>query len=219
MFIKKIAVLLILVLLVFALTSQVVKYQVSKDKCIGCGLCVQTKVCPTNAIQMKSGKAIIDMDKCIACGLCKNENPSVKYPGCPTKAIDQVKIEEKQITTQEIKPSSNTTTIVTEKDKVKEAKPTETAKAVEKKQETTKPQSDSLKNEEENIVKKVIYYVESKTCIGCRLCVSQCPVNAISMQKGKAIIDMDKCISCSICKNGNPSNNYKGCPVEAIKTK
>lgn len=219
MSIKKIAILLVFVLLVFALTSQVVKYQVKKDQCIGCGLCVQTKVCPTNAIQMKNGKAIIDMDKCIACGLCKNGNPSIKYPGCPTKAIDQITTAEKQVTPQEIKPAANTTTIITEKDKPKEEKPVETPKKVEQSTEKTTTQSDTLKKEDENIIKKVIYYVESKTCIGCRLCVSQCPVNAISMQKGKAVIDMDKCISCGICKNGNPSNNYKGCPVEAIKTK
>ena len=62
---------------------------------------------------------------------------------------------------------------------------------------------------------KPYYIVDRKKCIGCRLCVSNCPVNAIEMKGGRAIIDADKCISCGICENGNGST-YKGCPVDAI---
>jgi len=62
---------------------------------------------------------------------------------------------------------------------------------------------------------KKSYVVDAKRCIGCQLCVANCPVNAISMVNGKAVIDADKCINCGICENGN-GGNYKGCPVNAI---
>ena len=62
---------------------------------------------------------------------------------------------------------------------------------------------------------KKAYVVNAKKCIGCRLCVKACPVNAISMVNGKAVIDADKCINCGICENGN-GGNYAGCPVKAI---
>ncbi|MDD3050420.1 MAG: 4Fe-4S binding protein [Candidatus Cloacimonetes bacterium] len=60
------------------------------------------------------------------------------------------------------------------------------------------------------------YKINRDKCIGCRLCVSACPVNAISMKHGKTIIDDEICIDCGICFNGNNSN-YKGCPVSAIE--
>ena len=51
--------------------------QVLKEKCIGCGNC--TRVCPTGAIQIKNGKAEIDLNKCINCKNCQAV--------CPVKAI------------------------------------------------------------------------------------------------------------------------------------
>ncbi len=59
------------------------------------------------------------------------------------------------------------------------------------------------------------YKVNPKMCIGCQLCVSECPTGAISMVHGRAIIDADKCINCGICEDGN--GDYKGCPTGAIK--
>ena len=59
------------------------------------------------------------------------------------------------------------------------------------------------------------YKVNPKMCIGCQLCVSVCPTDAITMVHGLAIIDANKCIDCGICEFGN--GNYKGCPTNAIK--
>ncbi|MDD2227841.1 MAG: 4Fe-4S binding protein [Candidatus Cloacimonetes bacterium] len=56
--------------------------------------------------------------------------------------------------------------------------------------------------------------VSPAKCIGCKLCVSPCPVDAITMIKGKAVIDSAKCVSCGICIDGN--GRFRGCPVRAI---
>lgn len=185
--------------------AQVSKYQVNPKQCIGCGLCVQSKSCPTNAISMKNGKAIIDADKCISCGICQNGNQS-NYKGCPVDAISTQIVEKKVV---------NLTPQASEKS---QSKP-----IIEKKsntpQKAAKTDSVKVQSKEETVLSKIIYYVESKTCISCRLCVSSCPTGAISIQNGKAVIDTEKCISCGLCKNGNPSTGYKGCPVSAIKTK
>jgi len=61
------------------------------------------------------------------------------------------------------------------------------------------------------------YVVNPKKCISCRLCVSKCPTDAISMVKGKAVIDEAKCIACGICADG--SGKFKGCPTSAISQK
>lgn len=75
----------------------------------------------------------------------------------------------------------------------------------------------SNKSSVENIQKNVkkSYIVDGRKCIGCNLCVVNCPVKAIVMVDGKAVIDAEKCTNCGICVNGNNSN-FIGCPVEAI---
>ncbi len=50
--------------------------------------------------------------------------------------------------------------------------------------------------------------VDPDKCIGCTICVQKCPVQAITMQDGKAVIDREKCIQCGLC--------IKACPVTAI---
>ena len=52
-------------------------------------------------------------------------------------------------------------------------------------------------------------WIDEKKCIGCGICVKICPVDAISMKNGKAIIDQEKCIHCGKCR--------PDCPVEAIR--
>jgi ferredoxin len=63
---------------------------------------------------------------------------------------------------------------------------------------------------------EVSYRVDPRSCISCRLCVRYCPVGAITMSRGVAVIDQDKCISCGICSEGD-FQRFEGCPVEAIR--
>lgn len=49
---------------------------VDKEKCTGCGTCVDT--CPVEAITVED-KAVIDKENCIECGVCVD--------GCPEEAI------------------------------------------------------------------------------------------------------------------------------------
>lgn len=46
-------------------------------------------------------------------------------------------------------------------------------------------------------------------CTGCGACVHACPVEAICMVDGKAVIDYDLCILCGAC--------VEACPVDAIE--
>ncbi|MEA3452312.1 MAG: 4Fe-4S binding protein [Bacteroidota bacterium] len=49
---------------------------VNKAECTGCEACVEC--CPTEAIEMQDGKAVVT-DACIDCGVCVDE--------CPVEAI------------------------------------------------------------------------------------------------------------------------------------
>jgi len=45
-------------------------------------------------------------------------------------------------------------------------------------------------------------------CIGCQVCLGECPVNVITMEDGVAVIDGEGCIGCGKC--------YDVCPSDAI---
>lgn len=55
---------------------------VNKDKCDGCGSCVD--VCPTGAVTLdpETGLSTIDPEICAECGACEQE--------CPVQAIIEV---------------------------------------------------------------------------------------------------------------------------------
>ena len=49
--------------------------------------------------------------------------------------------------------------------------------------------------------------VDNEKCCGCESCVGACPVSAIAMADGKAVVSAD-CIECGACVGE--------CPAEAI---
>lgn len=51
-------------------------------------------------------------------------------------------------------------------------------------------------------------HIDLKKCRGCGQCLDVCPVEAISLVKGKAVIDQDRCIFCGAC--------MAACPQAAI---
>ena len=55
----------------------------------------------------------------------------------------------------------------------------------------------------------MIYKVD-ESCIGCGTCVEACPMEAIELKDGKAVINTEICIQCGTCEGE--------CPISAIKT-
>lgn len=50
--------------------------------------------------------------------------------------------------------------------------------------------------------------ISGDKCIGCGACVEVCPVDAIKLQSGIAVVG-DECVECGVCVNE--------CPNEAIE--
>ena len=50
--------------------------------------------------------------------------------------------------------------------------------------------------------------VDQEKCLGCEACTGACPVSAISMNDGKAVVNADECVDCGAC--------VSTCPAEAI---
>jgi len=49
-------------------------------------------------------------------------------------------------------------------------------------------------------------FIDSEKCKGCAICVSLCPVQAISIIQNKALIDQNKCNECMQCLDECPND-------------
>ena len=71
----------------------------------------------------------------------------------------------------------------------------------------------------------IIYHIEPKKCVGCLLCLKNCPVEAISGERKKVhVIDQDLCIKCGACFDVCPPKvqavfKYTGKKKERILSK
>ena len=63
-------------------------------------------------------------------------------------------------------------------------------------------------------------YKITESCVGCQLCVKNCPVMAISGDKKKMqLINPKRCLDCGVCQKGCPKSavlDEKGQPGERI---
>lgn len=62
---------------------------------------------------------------------------------------------------------------------------------------------------EKKIIRKKAY-VDKKQCVACGVCVKNCPLGAIKIEKGIfASVNLDKCVGCGKCS--------KACPASVIE--
>lgn len=47
--------------------------------------------------------------------------------------------------------------------------------------------------------------VKTDECIGCGICVDECPASAIALENEKAVIEQDKCTDCGTCADSCPN--------------
>ena len=66
-----------------------------------------------------------------------------------------------------------------------------------------------------------MFQVDKNKCKGCSVCMSFCPVQALSLVNGKAEINTAKCMSCGRCKEACPEGaiySYSAQPQEESLT-
>jgi ferredoxin len=52
-------------------------------------------------------------------------------------------------------------------------------------------------------------WIDNDGCVGCGICVKECPVGAILMEDEKAKLNMEECVHCGTC--------HDVCPEEAVR--
>ncbi|MCD6594926.1 4Fe-4S dicluster domain-containing protein [bacterium] len=170
-----------------------VLFEVDSSKCIGCRQC--EIVCPTDAIKIIGGKAIIDPAKCIGCGKCADV--------CPVNAISKY--------TTELAENTQDTTLDTMNADTVPVKDSTMQKTEVDSIDTIAPKDNANVDTSLVIISDSITVVDIKKCIGCGICIRACPKHAITIVDGKAVIDPEKCDFCGKC--------IKSCPFKAISIK
>jgi len=195
--IRFIQVFILFSILVAALMStEIIGYRVDRNSCIGCRQC--ETICPTKAISIEDGKAVIDPELCISCGLCANV--------CPTGCISPIEGKSDTFFSEpppprvpsSVSPVVNSESIAVTTDRVKEIY----ADRVDRIKLSHKEERDTSQSKGE------IPVLDPEKCISCGICVTGCPENAIELIDGKPVIDPQKCSSCGIC--------VERCPVGAL---
>jgi 4Fe-4S ferredoxin len=182
------------------------------DKCLGCGICVDT--CPTSAMRLgpilpiargllKSDFIGIDQHKCVLCGLCASS--------CP---FDALKFTVNDINTKDLDnyPKWGHDASIDGEEciycgKCVTACPRDAIFL----QRHLPAREELVRGETE---------VDQEKCIYCGMCEEMCPADAITIEKNNPSsykpyiasntkIDQSKCVYCGICK--------RICPEEAIK--
>jgi MinD superfamily P-loop ATPase len=47
-------------------------------------------------------------------------------------------------------------------------------------------------------------HISKNKCVGCGICRDKCPVNAICLSDGVAVVDTGECIVCNVCRENCP---------------
>lgn len=152
--------------------------------CLNCGLCV--KNCESGALTQVNGKIRYSPNLCLDCD--KENCISV----CPVQTLrTDTKNEISNLKTNKSKSKSNN---------LIKGYCVSCGKCVK-----------FCDRQEARNFKKVIWNGEvSKDCISCGICSELCPEDAITLKRGKIVVDHDKCILCETCSIH--------CPKYAIPT-
>ncbi len=146
-----------------------------KYACLGMGNC--ERVCPTDAIKMENGVAVIDKHKCIACGKCVIE--------CPRDVISLIPVSAKAI----IKCSTQ--------DRGKDVTKVCSVGCIGCGMCVKACEFDAIKMDGNLPV------IDHDKCENCGMCAEKCPTGCIEFDYSKrkiAFIEEEKCIGCTLCK-------------------
>lgn len=47
--------------------------------------------------------------------------------------------------------------------------------------------------------------IKTEDCVGCGICVDECPSSAIILEDDKARVEEDKCTDCGTCESSCPN--------------
>ncbi len=179
--------------------------------CIRCKKCI--KACPVDAISLKDNVVSIDRSTCIYCGDC--------IEACPVKgAIKETYIinidAQKKITSSLVHTLEDNINLEMEKLQKDPDFDVDSLVKLEYPLEDFMVKARKISEHEEMIIKLIENVIDrlkinvltwnEELCKACRLCVNECPTDAIYFdeKKRKAVKDPEKCLRCSVC--------YQTCP-------